>query len=246
MVRDSRRDREHFDRCIVQYKNDSEFYLQAINRPDTKASMVNSLKHWIYSGYLKSVISHYSAGYDMSVVRREFKLALGYFQHLGEHISNIESEKLPLEQYNELLWTVSLAILLRVDSSEIEAVAKVVDFAERPDRLIDLLLASEIEGREISRDSYYIRFSSEMADRYKPLCEALISDSSEVKKSNLNEYLKLWYRRQQLCAWYGNAKNEKYFGYWSLESAAVAKLCNVTTSDLRKSAYLPTDLVPHA
>jgi hypothetical protein len=49
----------------------------------------------------------------------------------------------------------------------------------------------------------------------------------------------------KICAWYDSHKSSKndYYGYWSFEAGAIAKILNLDDSSLKDVAYYPYDLV---
>lgn len=237
MLRDSRCDREYFDVSIKRYIEDTKYYEESVAEDiaNEKKSTI-TLKGWIYSGHLSIAISYYSAGYPIVEVKEKFLQGLGNLDLLAQYVSNIQDNKLSLDQYNIVLWTVSLAVLLDIEESNFRLIAESIDKMNRPDRLIDLLLSYKLRKREIHEDSFY---SGDMAERYRPLFEIFENNDIKQQISTLKEYLKLWYRRQQSCAWYGNHKRHNYIGYWSFESAAIAKICKISDKIMLKNKYFP-------
>lgn len=62
----------------------------------------------------------------------------------------------------------------------------------------------------------------------------------------LKEYLeKYWYVGHKDMVWYDihKAKEKLYYGYWSFEAGAIAKILNLDDSSLKDVPYYPYDLV---
>ncbi len=64
---------------------------------------------------------------------------------------------------------------------------------------------------------------------------------------DIKNYLdKVWYQEHGDVYWFGLHKNTRvnnYFGYWSWESAALAKIKNIGDSSLKNQKYYPYDAV---
>lgn len=72
--------------------------------------------------------------------------------------------------------------------------------------------------------------------------EAVISAPDEENgTSALLTYLEGWYAQCSNCAWYetANSSNDVYFGYWSFESAAVAKIFALNGRVLSQNSFFP-------
>ena len=71
----------------------------------------------------------------------------------------------------------------------------------------------------------------------------------QIKKKQLKnkkEYLeKYWYVGHKNMGWYDihKAKEKLYYGYWSFEAGAIAKILNLDDSNLKNVPYYPYDLV---
>ena len=66
------------------------------------------------------------------------------------------------------------------------------------------------------------------------------------KGEKLKEYLeKYWYVGHKNMGWYDihKAKEKLYYGYWSFEAGAIAKILNLDDSNLKNVPYYPYDLV---
>ena len=239
MLRDSRCDRAYFEKSIQQYREKVDFYAASLKEDGISDRKKRALSDWCFSGKLKIVISRYSIGDDISDVEEEFFGLLDKLDLLVTYHELHNDKKLPLDDYNNLLWLISLAILLDLDVAYFEKIADAVDKISKHDRLIDLLLLNKLKNRNISGDSFYAGDSEKIAERYRPLFVALESNNGLDKASILKDYLKAWYKRQQLCVWYGSHNKDNYFGYWAFEAAAIAKIIGLKDASFEQNAYFP-------
>ena len=70
--------------------------------------------------------------------------------------------------------------------------------------------------------------------------------SLDIDREKLKEYLeKYWYVGHKNMGWYDihKAKEKLYYGYWSFEAGAIAKILNLDDSNLKDMPYYPYDLV---
>ena len=66
------------------------------------------------------------------------------------------------------------------------------------------------------------------------------------KEQLLKDYLQNnWYQGHKEMAWYDihKAKEKLYYGYWSFESGAIAKILDLDDINLKNVKYYPYDLV---
>ncbi|GAA5442611.1 hypothetical protein Misp06_00785 [Microbulbifer sp. NBRC 101763] len=237
MVRDSRRDKEYFDQSITVLLDETKFFEKSA--VEVEKGISPGLGGAIYSGYLRIVISLYSAGYSIGYVKEKYLETIDKVDFLVASLSGDQEQGLTLNFYNNLLWTASLAVLLDVDEKYFLKIADSFKVIDKPDRLIDLLLSYKLKDIEVCGDSYYSRVSDKMADRYRSLLSVFETDQKEKQVAILRDHLKLWYKRQQLCTWYGSHNKQGYFGYWSFETAAVAKILKISNASLSTNRYFP-------
>ena len=87
------------------------------------------------------------------------------------------------------------------------------------------------------------------ADTYDSLLEFILTgnkDNFDEDREPFLKYLKGWYKGSKDSAWYGTHELEnkfQYNGYWSFESATIAKRLCLDDSDLQNEQYYPYDLV---
>ena len=70
------------------------------------------------------------------------------------------------------------------------------------------------------------------------------ANESQNAKDNIQHYLEFeWYRAD--CGCYENHKSDMniYYGYWSFEAGAVAKIIGIDDANMQDFDYYPYDLV---
>ena len=67
------------------------------------------------------------------------------------------------------------------------------------------------------------------------------AEDRAAKEQAMLIYLSGWYAQCKDCAWYDteNNPNDVYYGYWSFESAAVAKIYGLDPTICAQSPYFP-------
>ena len=76
--------------------------------------------------------------------------------------------------------------------------------------------------------------------------KTIVEGGKEFACDELKKYLKEeWYEAHRECYWYGSHKSSKsiYYGYWSFEAGAIAKILQLDDSGLKDAPYYPYDLI---
>ena len=63
------------------------------------------------------------------------------------------------------------------------------------------------------------------------------------RRESLQEYLSCWYREDCGCYEAHKSSQKIYYGYWSFEAGAVAKILNIDDTGMEQMPYYPYDLV---
>lgn len=141
--------------------------------------------------------------------------------------------------YSQLLSMISMGVLL--DAKEaLQGLGSVLADVGYKDYLVSFLLryvqpTYELPGKLLWPEDPAL----------EKLKEATKSNKAEAAE-DLYEYLhKLYYTRDNLEDDYGTHKKpgNAYLGYWSFESAAIAKVMNLDDTKLKGSPYYPYDML---
>lgn len=141
--------------------------------------------------------------------------------------------------YIDMLWMMSLAILFGVKKEQFCVMSDLVEKYNRNDALLDFFINYKVHGVVEKIDGNY-----SFGFPYDKLADIIANKEKSV--DGLKEYLqKYWYIGHKDMAWYDihKAKEKLYYGYWSFEAGAIAKILNLDDSSLKDVQYYPYDLV---
>ncbi|ATP40200.1 hypothetical protein CSE16_09190 [Solibacillus sp. R5-41] len=190
----------------------------------------------IESTYLSSFIhqiddtsAKYSLGDDISTIEEDYHNAIDNLEQTGKKEAG----------YINILWTISLGILLETDKKNIERLSKVVEKKEINDAVIDFLLCASDIG--------YTKITNEY-DKENPyaktreIIDLAQTDKKEASK-RLQTYMeKEWFKGHYDYDWKNSHKEPGYVGYWSFETAALAKILELDDTSLVNNNHYPYDL----
>lgn len=175
------------------------------------------------------LVATYTAGYPLKKVKEEY-------------INFVES-LVPVWQsnsgYDEMLWALSIGILLEVDETTFDKLVDLVRRDDPEDYLIDYLIQSR-------HPEWTIRINYNFPRPYGFTRKIIEEENSEQAVSLLKEYLtRKWYQGCRDEGWYDLHKRniDNYYGYWSFESGAICKLKGLDYKELEGVPYFPYDLV---
>lgn len=170
--------------------------------------------------------------YELDLLRAEFSngaLKSDLKELLVKAIDIIKDYKNPtIEDIQTLL---SLAIILDAENDAEILIDANKGIISR-DRILRCL-ALYITDKKIEWDN-----SLNMDDAYRGLEEVF---SSSDKEAAMKKYLDGWYKARMGYAWYNShlSDSDTYCGYWSFESAAIAKMFKLDDDILSESEYYP-------
>lgn len=177
----------------------------------------------------KNMIATYTAGYPIEKFKEEYLTFVDNLVPVWHSNSG----------YDEMLWALSIGILLEIDETTFEKLVDLVKKDDPEDYLIDYLIQSRLPEWTIQINYNFPR----------PYCftrKIIEEENSEKAVSLLKEYLtKKWYQGCRDEGWYDLHKRniDNYYGYWSFESGALCKLKGLDYKELEGLPYFPYDLV---
>ena len=200
--------------------------LQKSNPEDDGLEMRGSI---ILAGiYREKFIALYSSGEEINNEMKEV-----YFKWLekAEIVSNDEYS------YVDLLWLVSIAILLDLQEELSERLSAMAKKLKMNDGFIEYLLNPSAEN--LKNLSFFMA---------KPYSEwgKIVTAPDHKKITLIKKYLtSKWYRSHDEEGWYDSHlfNEDIYSGYWSFESGAMVKVLGLDDSELKDVPYYPYDLV---
>jgi len=194
----------------------------------------------------------YTAGQSLEELRKELNLVVEAYElaskYVQEHSENSDFPPLrfvEIDEYERVLQMISLCFLLHRQDLLPRLAAIFDPSSAGTDTIYEDILAFGMEDRsEIDRWCHNIP--------YRDLVNCLYRDKEKYCIEDLKKYLKVWYTSFSVAPWYDSHLDISndfcggYFGYWSIEAAAIAYLLDVDDSSLRECMVYPRDLVDFA
>lgn len=177
----------------------------------------------------KKMIATYTAGYPIEKFKEE------YLKYVDTLVPVWHSNS----GYDEMLWALSIGILLEIDETTFDKLVDVVKKDDPEDYLIDYLIQSR-------HPEWTIRINYNFPRPYGFTRKIIEEENSEQALKLLKEYVtKKWYPGHRDTGWYNLHKYyiDNYYGYWSFESGALCKLKGLDYKKLEGLSYFPYDLV---
>ncbi len=241
MLRDNLKSLEYFETQIAN----KERYIQENKEEiiELEEDIRNGIKRFpkdnesiIYGIYqtsaiyeIKKICALYSSGMPIQDLNQDFEYTITCMENYGEHKIG----------YLNLLWMISLGILLETDKKNIERLSKLVEKENIQDSVIEYLLyASDIEWTKITN----IYYKENPYSKTKEIIELAQKDKNEASK-RMQQYMeKEWFKGHYDYEWKNAHKEPGYVGFWSFETAALAKILGLDDSSLIGSNHYPYDL----
>jgi hypothetical protein len=144
--------------------------------------------------------------------------------------------------YIQLVWVLSIGIMLEIDGSEFYKIIEVVQNDNPKDYLIDFLINYKVSSWVIKSNKFTYKRP------YSAIQEIISLSKIDKEKGleRLKKYLsKEWYRGHSDIGWYDDHKStgNLHKGYWSFESGALVKILGLDDSSLKETQYYPYDMV---
>src|SRR5690625_840883 len=180
--------------------------------------------------YLMDIIrAKYSIGQNVNTIER-------YFLRVIKDLENIREKEIG---YLNLLWMVSLGILLETDKENIKRLSEIIKKQNVNDFVIDYLLcASDIGWTHISNN-----FVEEIPyAKTKKIIELAETDKAAASDRLFTYMEKEWFQGHYDYEWKNAHKRHGYVGFWSFESAALAKILGLDDAGLQDNNHYPYDL----
>lgn len=190
------------------------------------------------------IIENYFSGFRHRINDIRAKYSLGddihtledYFHSAIDHLESTGTREIG---YIYMVWTISLGILLETDKTNLKRLGKIVEKKEVNDAVIDYLLcASDIGWTKITNN--YSEESPYMKTR--EIIELAATDKSAASERLYTYMEKEWLTGHRGYGWKNAHKDSDYVGFWSFETAAIAKILKLDDSALKQSNRYPYDL----
>lgn len=228
MIRDFIMDEKYFADYIYEEEERIIKFKRKLEANEVREDRVFHVERKIDSLQFRIWVAKYSAGYAIDILKKEFTPLVNNMSLFWDDNSN----------YIDMLWMMSIAIMLDIDKESFSILTDLVNKYNRNDSLLDLF------GGYKYNYTYKVRNEKETIAPYTILTEAIRNQN--IDENILIDYVKnKWYCAHKNMGWYDvhKAKEKLYYGYWSFEAGAVAKIFNIDDSRLKDEPYYPYDLV---
>lgn len=226
-MRDSIKDEQYFDEYITQQENRISKFCHKLQSGEVEEDRVIPITKKINDLRFSVFEAKYSQGEDLDILRKEF----------SNIVFSMPQFHKPTHVYVDMLWMLSIAVMLEVDSDEWDALSALILASNVNDWLLGYLLSSR------GGNCQYRNWQIKMENPYDYLRN--IIENSTNKERDLKNYLEnKWYKAHNEMAWYEiHNHNEKlYSGYWSYESGAISKILGINDESMKCVAYYPYDM----
>src|SRR5699024_3650031 len=198
-------------------------------KPRDNEGIIKARYYRNFRYHLHNIRAHYSIGDPVNVLDEVFIDA----------VQDLEKSEDEDTGYLNLLWMVSLGILLETDKENIKRLSEIIKKQNVNEFVIDYLLcASDIGWTQISNN-----FVGEIPyAKTKEIIELAETDKAAASDILFTYMEKEWFQGHYDYGWKNAHKETDYVGFWSFESAALAKILWVDDTSLRNNNHYPYDL----
>jgi hypothetical protein len=191
---------------------------------EVKEDRILPVKSKVHDLKLGIMIARYSKGDELPLLEEEYLDLVAGWEEVWRP-----------EYYNKNLKMISLGILFQADRVFVKKVKNMLKKSNINDWLYNFLLDS-LDGEQIE-ESKEMLFPTTFFTLQKVVYE-------ENKIEQLKKYLNNdWYNEDCGCYEAHKSKQNIYYGYWSFEAGAIAKILKINDTQLRDTQYYPYDMV---
>ncbi len=230
MIRDRIKDEQYFKDYVSNKIRRKEKYIERIlNLPNPEEGFENSsVTLDLFTRQI--LIGKYSLGIEVKELLNDYENSIELFKKTYNSNSF----------YVQLIWMLSMGIMLDVKEDAFDKLTEMVENDNPKDYLVDFLINYRNKNWEIKHKTF--KFNKP----YGYLKDVIEAGNKAQGLVKLTEYLdKIWYKGHSGAGWHDNhnSKHDTYFGYWSFESGALAKVLELDDSSLKGKPYYPYDMV---
>lgn len=250
-MRDINKNESYFHEIIKNFNDHTVERKQLLTSNKIEVERIPSFKCSIFTGQIKCLIAKYSLGIDLFELSNDVRKLcvemnslwsdfwLYYYRnnYLSQYINSA---------YDEMIWMLSFAILLKVDD---ESFIKLTEIIDR-NKVVDILFEKIISFRDSTRkpfekESYHPKIQFVPNDFKSIRTAVLLKDKKEMEKLLGNYVSKEWYKNHINTGWCTKTIKDGYLGYWCFEAAAFVAILDLDDSSFRDCPYYPKDLVDY-
>lgn len=223
-MRDQIKDREYFNEFLQEEQARITRFSDKLANGEVKPERQLPVKTKIHDLKLGILTARYSRGDELWALEGEYAELLKSWGEVWEP-----------DNYNKNLKMISLGVLFEGDIVLAKETKAMLDAANIDDWLLSFLLCSwtdiEMENKDVD-----LIFPKDFSLLQKVVL-------THNRRESLQEYLSCWYREDCGCYEAHKSSQKIYYGYWSFEAGAVAKILNIDDTGMEQMPYYPYDLV---
>ena len=140
------------------------------------------------------------------------------------------------EEYNALLWVLSLGVIFDLSPEERMDLASVTE-SKNEDQLIGWFKENLFSSAQSASTLAW-------ENPYQQLWNAIHTNGT-AQQAHIDSFLKTYYASLHPMPWYNShVKHQKdFFGYWSLELSAIVKVLKISDAAFTGNMFYPAELV---
>ena len=223
-MRDQIKDLEYFNEFLQEEQARITRFSDKLANGEVKPERQLPVKTKIHDLKLGILTARYSRGDELSALEGEYAELLKSWEGVWEP-----------DHYNKNLKMISLGVLFGGDPVLAKAMNAMLKEASIDDWLLSFLLCSWM-GSEMENKGGGLLFPAD----FSLLQKAVLAHNG---RESLQKYLSCWYREDCGCYEAHKSSRKIYYGYWSFEAGAVAKILNIDDAGMERTPYYPYDLV---
>lgn len=232
-MRDNLKNKQYYMKLIENTQRDiliyGELVEEALREKNESDRGVRNGYNILINLYQKQINLLYSFGEELDKIKKQYEKLLHLYCKMWDRKYG----------YIELIKVLSLAVLFEIDKDLILELEQKLTNEKMDDFLVNKYM------KEIDEFWYGSGDKFEFSGIYDCL-KLLFEEKKYVASDKLKDYLQnKWYDIHRECSWYNShlSKKDIYYGYWSFEAGAIAKILNLDDSSLKDVPYYPYDLV---
>lgn len=223
-MRDHLKDVDYFITFIDEELSRIDRFALQLERGEIAPERIIPVKAVMHDLRLGILTAKYSKGDDLSLLEQEYLSILDEWEEVW----------VP-DYYNKNLKMISLAVLFKVDSIFGAKIRQMLEKSGIKDWLLSFLLNSLDNNSDVlSKDMLFPK-------SFHTLQELVFGEGGIEL---LDRYLsKEWYNKDCGCYRAHKSRCNVYYGYWSFDAGAIAKILGLHDDSLKAKRYYPYDLV---
>ncbi len=222
-MREQLKNKEYFNEFIAEDSARILKLTEKLNLGEIKEARVMPVKQGILRIKMGIIIARYSRGDEIKQLQNDFRMI--YKEWLTFFFSPTA--------YNENLRMTSLAVLFDIEQELLLLTKKKLSENHVNDWFLDFLLNEKSNEQQLL---FPKRFHT-IKEMYEK------TNRIELLKRYIKEE---WYNEDNEAFEAHKSKQNIFYGYWSFEAGAIAKILNIDDSSLKDTPYYPYDLVHYA